>query len=75
MSAFTDYSRLITRPINLSILLNFILCYERENPKNLVRVFFVLLRSTHNFNLLNKPLSMKKTKTIYILMHLNALKN
>jgi hypothetical protein len=41
MSGFTDYARLITRPINLSVLLNYILSSEKESPKNLYFCIFV----------------------------------
>ena len=41
MSGYNDYSQLITRPINLSILLIYILNTEQESPKNLYFCIFV----------------------------------
>ena len=36
VSGFADYNQLVNRPINLSILLNYILSSQSESPKNLV---------------------------------------
>lgn len=36
MSGYNDYQQLVTKPINLSILLKYILCTENESPRNLV---------------------------------------
>lgn len=36
MSGYNNYQQLVTKPINLAILLKYILCTENESPKNLV---------------------------------------
>ena len=36
MSGYTDYHQMASRPINLPILLTYILSNEQESPKNLV---------------------------------------
>ena len=41
MSGYNDYQQLITKPINLSILLKYILCTENESPRNLYFCLFV----------------------------------
>jgi hypothetical protein len=40
VSGFSDYNELINKPINLSILLNYLLSSQNENPKNFVSFYF-----------------------------------
>jgi hypothetical protein len=47
VSGFTDYSQIVSKPINLSILLNYILSSQNENPKNFVSFHFYRLNKIY----------------------------